>query len=160
MMFQQAANQFRHFFVTFGLDDLPLKRRFMAAITAGLTAIMLVVALSPLSSWVLEGLMGIEGAVLEQSVQVILVMCLLPTLISVRNYFHGHLMVRRRTSGMALGGILRVLGIYAIAQTLYALGKLDHITATVALLLGFVFETIVVAFAVRALAAKTPRRGA
>jgi hypothetical protein len=23
MLFQQAANQFRHFFVTFGLDDLP-----------------------------------------------------------------------------------------------------------------------------------------
>jgi SNF family Na+-dependent transporter len=103
--------------------------------------------------------MGIQGAVLEQSVEVILVMCLLPTLISVRNYFHGHLMVRRRTSGMALGGILRVLGIYAIAQTLYAFGKLDHITATFALLLGFVIETIVVALAVRALDPKTPRSG-
>ena len=91
---------------------------------------------------------------------VILVMCLLPTIITVRNYFHGHLMVRLRTSGMAMGGVLRVLGIYLIAQTLYAHGKLDHVTAAFALLLGFVFETIVVAYATRSLEPEVPAPGA
>ena len=151
MIFQQAANQFRHFFVTFGLDDLRTKRRFMAIVNAGLTLIMMALALTPLSSWVLHDLMGIDGAVLERSVEVILVMCLLPTIIVVRNYFHGHLMVHRRTGGMALGGILRVLGIYVIAQGLYSFALLDHVTASFVLLLGFVFETIVVVYASRRL---------
>jgi len=148
MIFQQAANQFRHFFVTFGLDDLRMKRRFMTAVCVGLTLTMLVIALTPLSSWVLSDLIGIQGTVLERSVDVILIMCLLPTIITVRNYFHGHLMVRRRTGGMAYGAVLRVLGIYAAAHGLYVFGVLDYIAASFVLLLGFVIETAVVAAAV------------
>lgn len=151
MLFQQAANQFRHFFVTFGLDDLPAKRLFMAIVGVGITAIMASVALTPLSRWVLEGAMGIPRPVLDRSVEVILVMCLLPAVILVRNYYHGHLMVLRRTGGMALGGILRVVGIGLVAQALYAAGWLDHIAAACTLLLGFVLETGFVFFATRRL---------
>ena len=64
MLFQQAANQFRHFFVTFGLDDLPGKRRFMAIVGVGITAIMLLFALTPLSAWVWRDLMSIPEEVL------------------------------------------------------------------------------------------------
>ena len=62
-MFQQAANQFRHFFVTFGLDDIRTKRRFMALVGAGLTAIMVGIAVTPLAQWILGGLLGIRGRV-------------------------------------------------------------------------------------------------
>ncbi len=52
-MFQQAANQFRHFFVTSGLDDLSAKRRFMGLVfCAGITVLLLVV-LTPLADWLL-----------------------------------------------------------------------------------------------------------
>ena len=152
-MFQQAANQFRHFFVTFGLDDLAGKRRFMVAVCAGITLIMLLVAVTPASDWVLGGLLGIEDEVKARSVEVILVMCLLPTLIMFRNYFHGLLLVKRRTVGMATGGILRVVGIYLLAQLLYTTGTLDHMTAALVLVAGFGIEALTVLRAGRMLPA-------
>ena len=143
-LFQQAANQFRHFFVTFGLDDLPTKRRFMACVCVGITTLMLGIALTPLSGWVLGDLLGIEGDVLDRAVDIILVMCLMPLVIIARNYFHGTLMVHRRTGSMAVGGAIRVLAIAALAQIAYTAAWLDHLAAAFILLLGFVTETAVV----------------
>jgi hypothetical protein len=148
-MFQQAANQFRHFFVTFGLDDLPGKRRFMAVICAGITLIMLTVALTPASNWVLTRALGIDADVKQRSVEVILIMCALPSLIIFRNYFHGLLLVQRRTGGMATGGVLRVVGIYLLAYGLFSHGLLDHRTAAATLLAGFAIEALVVLNAAR-----------
>jgi hypothetical protein len=144
MLFQQAANQFRHFFVTFGLDDLPRKRRFMTLVWAGLTGIMLVFAVTPLSNLIWRDLMRIPQEVRDLSVEVILVLCLMPAVIIFRNYFHGRLMVERRTVGMAAGAILRVAGIYGAAQLLFSLGWLNHVTAALVLILGFVIECLVV----------------
>ncbi len=144
MLFQQAANQFRHFFVTFGLDDLPGKRRFMALVGSAITAIMLIFALTPLSAWVWRDLMSIPEEVLSMSVQVFLIMCLMPAVILLRNYFHGRLMVERRTSGMAVGSALRVIGIYFGAMLFFNLGWLNHITASLLLIMGFLIETAVV----------------
>ena len=144
MLFQQAANQFRHFFVTFGLDDLPRKRRFMAVVCAGITGIMLAFAVTPLSNLIWRDLMRIPEDVRALSVDVILVLCLMPAVIIFRNYFHGRLMVERRTIGMAAGALLRVAAIYAAAQVLFNLGWLDHVTAAFVLILGFVIESLVV----------------
>jgi hypothetical protein len=143
-IFQSAANQFRHFFVTFGDDDLRAKQFFMFLVASGLTVMMLLVAATPLSHFVLSDLIGVTGEVLSKSVDVVLVMCLLPGIIILRNYFHGLLMHHRKTGGMALGGMLRVAGIYLIASVLLSLGYLHHITATLVLLSGFVLETLVV----------------
>lgn len=149
MIFQQAANQFRHFFVTYGLDDLAAKRRFMGLVGTGITLIMLVIAVSPLSDTVLGNLLGLRDPVKARAVEVILIMCLLPGIIVLRNYFHGILMVRRRTAGMAAGGILRVAGIYAIAQLLFSMEALDHVSAAFVLLAGFGIETAAVVVAAR-----------
>jgi len=149
MIFQQAANQFRHFFVTYGLDDLAAKRRFMALVGAGITLIMLAIAVTPLSDIVLGNLLGLGNPVKARAVEVILIMCLLPGIIVLRNYFHGILMVRRRTAGMAAGGVLRVAGIYAIAQLLFGMGALDHVSAAFVLLAGFGIETAAVVVASR-----------
>ena len=118
-LFQQAANQFRHFFVTFGWNDLAAKRRFMALVCAGITAIMLTVALTPLADWLLGRVLGIPGAVLLPAVDVIMVLCLMPFIIIVRNYFHGALMVHRKTTGMAAGGVMRVVAIAGAALLAY-----------------------------------------
>lgn len=144
MLFQQAANQFRHFFVTFGLNDLPGKRRFMAVIGTAITAIMLLFALTPLSAWLWQDLMGIPAEARALAQQVFLIMCLMPAIIIVRNYYHGWLMVERRTAGMALGSVLRVVGIYFGAMICFNLGWLNHISASLLLILGFVIETLVV----------------
>ena len=143
-MFQQAVNQFRHFFVTFGLGDLATKRRFMALICAGITLLMLAVALTPLANWLLGGVLGIRGDVLSNAVDVILVLCLMPLAIVVRNYYHGHLMVARRTTGMAAGGTIRVIAMAAFAQIAYSAGALNHVTAAFILLIGFAVEAAAV----------------
>jgi hypothetical protein len=144
MLFQSAANQFRHFFVTFGLDDLPGKRKFMAVVGIAITAIMILFALTPLSDYIWRDLMSIPDDVRALALEVMLIMCFMPGVIIFRNYFHGRLMVERRTSGMAIGSILRVLSIYFAAQLLFNLGWLNHVTASVILILGFVVETAVV----------------
>jgi len=68
----------------------------------------------------------------------------MPAIIILRNYYHGRLMVERRTSGMAVGSILRVVGIYLCAQLCFSLGWLNHLTASLILIIGFVIETVVV----------------
>jgi hypothetical protein len=144
MLFQQAANQFRHFFVTFGLDDLPQKRRFMTLVGVGITSLMALFVLTPLSDWIWQDLMRIPDDVRALSVGVLGVMCLMPGIIIVRNYYHGRLMVERRTAGMAAGSTLRVLGIYLSAQLLFSLGALNALSAAGVLIVGFVIETAVV----------------
>jgi hypothetical protein len=143
MIFQQAANQFRHFFISFGFDDLPSKRRFMVVVGAGITAIMLIFSLTPLHSLLWGSLMGLPPQLLSVSRDATLIMCLMPAIIIYRNYFHSQLMMARQTSGMAYGGIVRVIGIYACAQLLFSVGWLDHVAATFILILGFVIEAVI-----------------
>ncbi len=143
-LFQQAANQFRHFFVAFGIDELAAKRRFMALVCLGITIAMLAVSATPIGDWLLGRLLGIPQAVLQPAVEVLLVLCLMPLVIVLRNYFHGLLMVQRRTTSMAIGGTMRVVAIWVLAQLAYALGGLDHVTAAFILLFGFATETLMV----------------
>ena len=53
------------------------------------------------------------------------------------------------TAGMAAGAILRVAGIYGACQGLFALGWLNHVSASFVLILGFVIEAGVVVRAAR-----------
>jgi hypothetical protein len=151
-LFQMTANQFRHFFVTFGAGELPSKRLFMLLIGAGIIGVMLLVVATPVSRFLLADLIGIEGRVLAFAREVLLLMSLLPALILWRNYYHGLLMVARKTSGMALGGIIRVVGIYVVGQALLLVEALDHRTATLILLMGFLLEAVVVTLVYRGIA--------
>ena len=144
--FQQAANQFRHFFVTFGLDAMAEKRRFMVRVALGLTLAMAGTAFTPLGSLLIAQGIGAEPEVTHRSLAALQVMTLLPLLIIVRNLFHGILMVEERTGGMALGSVLRVLTIAGLAQLLAPAGLLTPSTAAWTLLAGFATETGVVAY--------------
>ena len=144
--FQQAANQFRHFFVTFGLDAMAEKRRFMVRVALGLTLAMDGTAFTPLGSLLIAQGIGAEREVTHRALAALQVMTLLPLLIIVRNLFHGILMVEERTGGMALGSVLRVLTIVGLAQGLAPAGLLTPSTAAWTLLAGFATETAVVAY--------------
>lgn len=143
-MFQQATNQFRHFFITFGWTELRSKRRFMVLVGGALTLVMLTLALTPLARWLWLQPMGIPANLQQLSVEAFLVLCCMPACILVRNYYHGYLMVVRRTAGMAWASILRVVAIYVYAQWLFAIGALHHTTAAFGLILGFLVEAMVV----------------
>ncbi len=116
----------------------------MVIVWAGITGIMLLFAVSPLSNLIWRDLMRIPEEVRALAVDVMLVLCLMPAVIIFRNYFHGRLMVERRTVGMAAGAMLRVAGIYLAAQVLFSFGALNHVTASLVLILGFVIEAAVV----------------
>jgi len=144
--FQQAANQFRHFFVTFGLDAMAEKRRFMLRVALGLTLAMAGTAFTPLGPLLIAQGIGAEPEVTVRALAALQVMTLLPLLIIVRNLFHGILMVEERTGGMALGSVLRVLTIAGLAQLLAPAGLLTPSTAAWTLLAGFATETATVAY--------------
>ena len=156
MLFQQAANQFRSFWVTYGLGDMAVKRQFMRRMAIGITGTMLLLSVTPANDWILITLLGSEPEVLRPALEVILIMCALPVLIVWRNYYHGILMVRQRTNGMALGGVLRVGGIALLAQSLSFLGWLDHRSAALVLLCGFLIEALTVAMTVRSIEQQDP----
>jgi hypothetical protein len=143
MLFQQAANQFRHFFISFGFDDIQAKRRFMVVVALGITAIMAAFALTPLSNWIWGSVMGVPAELMDSSVEVLMIMCLMPAVIVYRNYFHSRLMHLRRTAGMAYGGILRVAGIFILAAATFQLHMLNHLSAAAILIFGFVIEALI-----------------
>ncbi|MGY8790684.1 MAG: hypothetical protein ACKVKR_10480, partial [Pseudomonadales bacterium] len=93
MIFQQAANQFRHFFITFGFDDIAAKKKFLTLVAVGLTALMLIFAITPLSNILWADLMGLPSDLVDIAKDVSLIMCLMPTIIIYRNFFHGRLMM-------------------------------------------------------------------
>ncbi|MDB0050475.1 hypothetical protein N9F31_03350, partial [Pseudomonadales bacterium] len=72
-----------------------------------------------------------------------LIMCLMPVIIIYRNFFHGRLMMSRKTGGMAYGSIIRVIGIYLAAQIFFSLDLLNPITATFILIFGFIIEAVI-----------------
>jgi len=150
MLFGSFANQFRHFFVTFASHDLAGVRRFMVRIGAAVVVLMAAIVFTPLVDLVLRGLLNIPDHVYTPAVQALRVMCIWPAVMSARNYFHGHLLLGRRTVGMAVGGLCRVGAIYSACSLLYAAGLLNHAWAGGVLVLGFAAEaTVAVVFARR-----------
>lgn len=143
MLFQQAANQFRHFFISFGFDNLRAKIQFMAIICAGITALMLLFVLTPLSDLIWGAIMGIPQAIITLALEALLVMCLMPVAIVYRNYFHSRLMMLRRTGGMAYGSMARVASIFVLAAILQSAGNLTHTSAAGILVLSFVVEAFI-----------------
>jgi progressive ankylosis protein len=145
MIFHNALNQFRHLFVTFGEQDLAGVRRFMIRVSVIVVGGMVAVSVTPVSGFVLEDLVGVRGEILRMTRQVVLVMCLLPVVVNVRNYFHGLALLRRTTGRMGAGAICRNVATYLLAALFFYTGWLNHVTATFTLISGFVAETLVVA---------------
>lgn len=143
MIFHNALNQFRHLFVTFGDQDLAGVRRFMIRVSVVVVGSMVVVAATPVSRIVLEDLVGVKGEILQMTCEVVLVMCLLPIVVNFRNYFHGLALIRRTTGRMGAGAIFRNVASYLLAALFFYTGLLDHVTATLTLIAGFVAETLV-----------------
>lgn len=149
MLFHAPINQFRHFLVTFGESDPAGSRRFMGRIMLVLTGIMGAIAFTPLSTFVLRNLLQVRGQALEIAGGAMMVLCGTPLIITIRNYFHGVLLTRRKTHGMAIGGIVRVLTIYASSWAFFEVGVLNRLTAAGVLLAGFGSEAIVSAIFAR-----------
>jgi hypothetical protein len=153
MLYQSVVNQFRHFFATFGTDDLAAKRRFMALVAGGMTAAMGAVLAWPAASRAFfMGAIGLDEALYADARAMCVLLLVVPSILMIRNYYHGILIVRRQTGAMASGSLLRVLAIAGTSWLLLATGTLGAHTAVIGMIAGFAAEMGVAWWAVRRLA--------
>jgi hypothetical protein len=143
MVFHQPLNQFRHLFVTFGLERMAAARRFLLRMMIYWDAAMILVVATPLSTLILRELMNVRGDVLRWSREALAVLCLTPLIISFRNYWHGLLLASHRTAGMAGGAVGRIGTIALASWALWSVGWLNHASAAAVLLGGFAAEGLV-----------------
>ncbi len=156
--FINPVNQFRHMYTTFGRRDPDGVRRFMFRIAFGYTAVMLLIAFSPAGHFLFHRILGVEGDVLVKAIQALRLLCLAPLTIAVRNLYHGQMMVRLSTRGMAAGAILRVSAIAFFSWCFYHLGWLNHRTGAFMLIGGFMAEALVSRLAVARIRRRQPSR--
>lgn len=149
VFFWNAVNQFRHVYATFGATDPKGVTRFMFKVTALLLVVMALLVFTPASRLLFGVVLGLEGEVLDFSLQSVRVLCVVPVVICVRNLYHGRLMVGRRTGGMALAAALRVGGLALAAKIALECGRLTHVTAAMILVLGFVIEAAMAGYAAK-----------
>ncbi len=143
MVFQSSVNQSRHLFVTFGRSHLRDLGRFMVKVWAGVTALMLLVVATPVSNLVFRDALGLEAHVVPLARQTAGVLCLLPLLVTVRNWFHGMAMTGKSTLSMAAGAASRTGLVYLLGWSLFNAGWLTHVTGAAILVGGFAIEIIV-----------------
>ena len=154
LLYQSVVNQFRHFFATFGLEDLAEKRLFMALVAGGLIGAMaLVLLITPLSDAFFVGALGLGPELHAAAHHMCLILLVVPGVLMVRNYYHGILIARRRTAAMATGSAARVVAIVATCWLLLVTDNLNASTAVLGMVAGFVAEMALAWWAVRRLAA-------
>jgi hypothetical protein len=140
MIFHSPANQARDLFVTFGFKDREGLGLFMTRVMLGLTAAMVVFAATPALDSVMKNVLGVEQTIRVMARQAFWMLCLIPTVITLRNMSHGAALVKKQTTCMGVGSIARNASIYVISFLLYRFGLLNHMSAAIVLVSGFAFE--------------------
>jgi hypothetical protein len=154
LLYQSVVNQFRHFFATFGVEDLPEKRGFMALVALGMTGAMaLVLLIPPASDAFFAGLLGLDPALYAAAHHMCLILLVVPGVLMIRNYYHGILLAKRLTSAMATGSAARVVAITGTCWLLLYSGHLNAGTAVLGMIAGFVAEMLLAWWSVRRLGA-------
>ena len=123
--------------------DLAPVRRFALALGVALSALAAAVAFTPLGEWVLEGVVGVHDAILDQALEAMVFLWPVPFLTGVRALHQGRLVAGHRTEPIATATGIRtaVLAMVAFALTGTTAGAwLGGVAFTV----GLFFETVVV----------------
>ncbi|MFW5750068.1 MAG: hypothetical protein ACOCZK_00320 [Planctomycetota bacterium] len=143
MLFHMPLNQVRHLLVTYGESHLPLLRRFLAWLVGWDFVIMAAFVFSPAAMWSLRSVYRASPAVAERAWWVLAVLCLMPAVITLRNYYHGRLLVRRVTLAMGYGGLARVGVIAGACAVVTACCRLGAVAAAIILIAGFGVEAAI-----------------
>ncbi len=149
ILFHMTVNQLRHLVVTLGHRHLAEIRRFMVRVVAVVTGAMFVVSVTPLSGLLIGKLLGVRGEVQVMAGHVLLILCLIPILVSWRNYYHGLALISHRTFGIGVGGVCRNLVTFALAWAALKLGVLDHVVGAGVLACAFLVDGLAVMLATR-----------
>lgn len=144
-------NELKNVWPPFHAEDgaRPILRRF--AIACGLISFALMAAMfvTPLRPWILQDLIGVDAELAERCRVPLMVFSLVPIIVAIRSHLHGQAMVARRTRAIAPSAPTR-LATHLIAMPLLGFTALAGATqALIALVVGFVSETIVVWWGLR-----------
>ncbi len=142
-------NQFRNLYVTFGKTDLAGVRDFSILVMVIVMTLMLLVLITPLSGIVFGDIYGLKEPLYGMVKASVWVLVLLPIILTARNYYHGLCMVRKTTGNMGIAGFFRMGALVLGAWACTAWGLFNQWTLPLILILGFVVETLMIAWRVR-----------
>ena len=140
MIFHVAINQFRNVSVAFANDSNKQVIRFMIQSTFVVTALMLIVQVTPLAELFLRRLQGAEGRLLEMARNALWPLILVIPIVAWRNYYHGIVMNKKKTTIMGLASVARNVMIFLTGYGLLKMGMLDAVSACGLILVGFATE--------------------
>lgn len=143
MLFHNPVNQSRHLFVTFGMDDRRGMQIFLTRVMLGLSLLMLAFAASPAITFVTGRALGVAPDIALKVRQAFWPLAFVPVAIMIRNMIHGTALVKKKTTGMGVGGVARNIVVYAMGAILWRINLLNHITASIILVAGFFAEGVV-----------------
>jgi Na+-driven multidrug efflux pump len=118
-------------------------RNFANALNAGSTALLLLVLIPPVYSGLMEGLIGLPPEVARLTRGALWILLPWPAAIGYRRFLHGLLIRSGRTRLVALGTVLRLLGMSGTALVLYLWFELPGAwVGAAALSMGVVTEMV------------------
>jgi len=144
MIFHHPLNQMRNIFITFGTKHKKEMQTFFFKIMTISTLIMVATVGTPLRELFFQHLLGVKGEILERVFEATWVLCLVPVLVTFRNYFHGQALSSTKTISMAAGSFGRIFCIYLFSMVFFHEGMLDHVTGSGILVFGFLAEGLLV----------------
>ena len=129
--------------------------RFMMIAGGGLSALHLFVAVTPVFDWLVGGLLGVEGDILEASRLGMIIMTPWTWAIAHRRFNQGVLIRFGHSRAVTWGTLTRLVAVVSVLSICYVLAKgsslpeLGIIAATAAVSAGVVIEAIYIAWKVR-----------
>ena len=121
----------------------------MVRVMVVVVGLMVLLVFTPAIRPVLRLVLRDRVHLMDRSIQALRVLCVWPIAMTFRNYFHGHLLMWKRTLGMAVGGVARTSAVALAAWAMHRAELLDHTWAAAILVLGFASEATVAALFVR-----------
>ena len=129
----------------------------MVRVMVVVVGLMVLLVFTPAIRPVLRLVLRDRVHLMDRSIQALRVLCVWPIAMTFRNYFHGHLLMWKRTLGMAVGGVARTSAVALAAWVMHRAELLDHTWGAAILVLGVASEAIVAALFVRWM--RVPRPG-
>lgn len=130
-------------------DSLRHIARFAAGCSAVSVVAMFILFWTPLSERILEEFMRLESPVARISQRTLLLFPLFSIVVAIRSYYHGIGLVERRTAALAPSAPIRLAAIWGTLFLLPFVQVTGAMLGVIALLNGFVAETLAVWWGVR-----------
>lgn len=116
-------------------------------ISIGVLVVMAIIAFTPLGEYIFINIMGVEQALFTDTILVFRVLMLMPIITAIRVPHQGFIVLKRKTTYLTLGTILRIIGIFISAWFLTSVVELNSgVIGAIILIIGMGIEAVVAFF--------------